>query len=141
MKFNYLFFFVIPLFLFSCKNEKNNEIKETFQMYETSELAILMEEFYVYNDSLKSQILNDTDLISLPLNFDKIHTAKMTQRFERDETFQHFAKVFQVNQKSIYSVPKDSLIGVYNTTIQTCIACHQTSCTGPIPRIKKLLIE
>jgi len=141
MKFNYLIFLVIPLFLFSCKNEKNIEVKEPFQMYETSELATLMEEFYVYNDSLKSQILNDVDLMSLPSDFNEIHTAQMTDRFERDESFQLFANLFEKHQKEIYKVSKDSLKQAFNKTIHTCIACHQTTCTGPIPRIQKLLIE
>ena len=141
MKFNYLILVVIPLFLLSCKNEKSIEVKEPFQMYETSELATLMEEFYVYNDSLKSQILNDVDLMSLPSDFDKIHTAQMTDRFERDESFQLFADLFEKHQKEIYKVSKDSLKGAFNKTIQTCVSCHKTTCTGPIPRIQKLLIK
>lgn len=141
MKFNYLGILIVVLVCFSCKSEKKEKMKEPFLMYETSELATLMEEFYVYNDSLKSQIVNDIELSFLPVNFDEIHTAKMTDRFERDENFQQFVKVFQRQQKSIYYTPKDSLKIVYNTKIQTCIACHQTTCTGPIPRIQKLLIE
>jgi cytochrome c553 len=141
MKFNYLIFLVISLSLLSCQNEKDIEVKEPFQMYETSELATLMEEFYVYNDSLKSQILNDLDLTSLPSDFNKIHTAQMTDRFERDESFQLFANLFEKHQKEIYKVSKDSLKQAFNNTIHTCIACHQTTCTGPIPRIQKLLIK
>ena len=29
----------------------------------------------------------------------------------------------------------------YNTAINNCLACHKTECTGPIPKIKKLLIQ
>ena len=29
----------------------------------------------------------------------------------------------------------------YNDAINLCVSCHQTECTGPIPRIKKLLIH
>jgi len=142
MKFKYLTFFLIILLLNSCKSEKE-EVKTAapFEMYETSELALLMEEFYVYNQDLKNQIMNDDVLAKLPSNFDEIHSAKMTKRFERDENFMLFAKMYQENQKSIYNSSKDSLKTNYNLAIQSCIACHKTACTGPIPRIKKLLIN
>lgn len=126
----------------SCKNEKKEVVeKQPFDMYEYSELAVLMEEFYVYNDSLKTQIINDKTLTSLPVNFNELHTAKMTDRFERDESFQVFANLFEKHQKSVYEVSNDSLKLAFNSTIHTCIACHKTTCTGPIPRIEKLLIE
>ena len=127
--------------MISCNNEKKEEVKEPFLMYETSELAALMEEFYVYNDSLKSQIINDEVLTSLPANFNELHTANMTDRFERDESFKVFATLFEKHQKAVYEVSKDSLKQAYNATIHTCVACHKTTCTGPIPRIEKLLIK
>ncbi|MFK5879607.1 MAG: hypothetical protein QM478_08945 [Flavobacteriaceae bacterium] len=141
MKITYLAIFLMFFLMISCENKKKEEVKEPFLMYETSELAALMEEFYVYNDSLKSQIVNDKALTSLPVNFNELHTAKMTDRFERDESFQVFASLFEKHQKSVYEVSKDSLEQAFNATIHTCIACHRTTCTGPIPRIEKLLIE
>jgi len=142
MKINYLKFLLLFFLVISCKNEKKEVVKkQAFDMYEYSELALLMEEFYVYNDSLKSQIVNDKALSLLPVNFNKLHTAKMTDRFERDESFQLFAILFEKQQKAIYKVSKDSLKEAFNATIHTCIACHKTTCTGPIPRIQKLLIK
>ena len=29
----------------------------------------------------------------------------------------------------------------YNAAINNCLGCHKTECTGPIPKIKKLLIQ
>ncbi|MDC9722698.1 MAG: hypothetical protein PSN34_07980 [Urechidicola sp.] len=142
MKFKYLTIFFLFFLVVSCKNENQAVVeKQPFDMYVSSELALLMEEFYVYNDSLKSQIINEEVLTSLPANFNELHTAKMTDRFERDESFQVFASLFEKHQKAIYEVSKDSLKQAYNATIHTCIACHKTTCTGPIPRIEKLLIE
>ena len=142
MKYSYLTIFLLFFLIISCKNEKKEVVeKQAFEMYEYSELALLMEEFYVYNDSLKNQIINDQVLSSLPVNFNEIHTANMTDRFERDESFQMFAKLFEKHQKAVYTVSKDSLKKTFNSAIQTCIACHKTNCTGPIPRIQKLLID
>ena len=142
MKFSYLTIFLLFFLIISCENEKKEVVeKPAFDLYQYSELALLMEEFYVYNDSLKNQIINDQVLSSLPVNFNEIHTATMTDRFERDESFQMFAKLFEKHQKAVYKVSKDSLKQTFNTAIHTCIACHKTTCTGPIPRIQKLLID
>ncbi|PCI09684.1 MAG: hypothetical protein COB73_05025 [Flavobacteriaceae bacterium] len=142
MKISYLTVFLLLFLMISCKSEKKEVVEnQPFDMYKYSELALLMEEFYVYNDSLKSQIVNDKALSLLPVNFNELHTAKMTDRFERDESFQLFAKLFEKHQKAVYEVSKDSLKQAFNKTIHSCVACHQTTCTGPIPRIQKLLIE
>lgn len=139
MKKNILFFGLI-LIVLSCVNKKKQE-KEPFIMYETSELSKMMEEMYVFNDSIKQQIINKESLSSLPFDLEQLHKAEMTNRFERDDNFNKFAEVFKNYQLQLYSTSKDSLKTVYNNTINTCIACHQNSCTGPIPRIKKLLIQ
>ena len=142
MKNSYLTIFLLFFLVISCENEKKEVVeKQSFEMYEYSELALLMEEFYVYNDSLKNQIINDEALSLLPVNFNEIHTANMTARFDRDENFQMFANLFEKHQKAVYEVSKDSLKQAFNTVIHSCIACHKTTCTGPIPRIQKLLIE
>lgn len=136
----YLVILIGVLFLIACKQEKKAE-KEPFEMYQTSELAQLMEELYVYNDSIKQQILRGEQLSELPFDLQELHTAQMTDRFERDDSFNQFAMVYQQYQNQLQTTTNDSLKVMYNNTIQTCVACHQTSCTGPIPRIKKLLIE
>lgn len=137
---NSVFFLGILFVLVSCGKEKKMD-KPAFELYKTSELAALMEEMYVFNDSLKQQILKGEVLAKMPYDLQQIHSLEMTDRFERDENFKKFAAVFERYQSELYSVPTDSLKLVYNNSIQTCVACHQTSCTGPIPRIKKLLID
>lgn len=129
------------LIIVSCAKEKKNQDKEPLMMRETSELAIMMEQMYVFNDSVKGQILGGEEISKLPFELQELHTLEMTDRFERDDNFNKFSVVFEKYQKQLYTTTSDSLRTVYNNVIQTCIACHQTSCTGPIPRIKKLLID
>ena len=46
------------------------------------------------------------------------------------------------NVRAIYdSTSTIPLKNRYNNAINSCISCHTTECTGPIPRIKKLLIN
>lgn len=53
-----------------------------------------------------------------------------------------FVNVFIKAQKSV----ADTLSNVelkerFNHAINNCLACHKTECMGPIPKIKKLLIQ
>lgn len=138
---------IFILFLFiSCgskeKKEKSSIIKEDLQMYVPSELALLMEEMYHYNDSIK-QLIEQGIIPSqqFPEKFLRIHTAEMTNTFERDGPFKKYANTFTYSQNRIVTSNSENIGENFNTMINLCIGCHQTSCTGPIPRIKKLLIK
>jgi hypothetical protein len=138
---------IFILFLFvSCVSKEDKEksliIKEDLQMYIPSELALLMEEMYHYNDSIKGLI--EQGIIprqQFPEKFLKIHTAEMTNTFERGEPFKKYANTFTYSQNEILNSNSENIQENFNTMINLCIGCHQTSCTGPIPRIKKLLIK
>ena len=111
-------------------------------MYTPSELALLMEEMYEYNDSIKSLIKQGiVPSQQFPENFLKIHTAEMTHTFERDASFKKYADTFTYSQNEILNSNAENIQENFNTMINLCIGCHQTSCTGPIPRIRKLLIK
>ena len=137
--------FLLSILLISCnsiskKDEKPKE-KEALVMYDPSELTLLMEEIYTKNEQVKTQILNGETPTVFPDEFLKIHTAVMTEQFERDDTFKILADNFVKSQQSIYSSTPETIKKNFNTTINLCVACHQNTCTGPIPRIKKLLIK
>ena len=136
-----LFAVGLVLLMISCAEEKKAKQKDAFEMRQTSELAEMMEQMYVFNDSIKRQIIKGESLSEMPYDLQQLHTLEMTDRFERDDNFNQFAIVFEKYQQQLYTTSSDSLKMVYNNAIQSCIACHQTSCTGPIPRIKKLLID
>ncbi len=136
-------FFVAILFV-SCNSSKREEVpekKEDLVMYNPSELTILMEKIYTDNEKLKQEIIEGKITSSFSDDFLKIHSAVMTDKFERDETFKILADNFVISQQSIYTSTQETVKKNYNTTINLCVACHQNTCTGPIPRIQKLLIK
>lgn len=133
-----ILFLGFSFMLVSCKKAKE---KVPFEMYQTSELSLMMEKMYIFNDSIKQQILSNRELSKVPYDLDELHSAKMTDRFERDENFYRLAQIYSKFQTALYNTSKDSVKTVFNNSINTCVACHQNSCTGPIPRIKKLLIH
>ncbi|WP_353779472.1 hypothetical protein [Winogradskyella sp. 3972H.M.0a.05] len=136
--------FLAFLFNLSCKEKESEQnVKEDeLVMYQPSEMANLMNAFYVYNEALKEAINTGSELPEMPEYFDKIHTAKMTDKDGRTPIFQSFAPLYLDAQKAIKdTLDREILKQRYNATINLCISCHQTECVGPIPRIKKLIIN
>lgn len=135
------------VFFFGCKDNANqvetvSKEKIVYDMYEPSEMANLMNQMYAHNLKVKNDILEGEIPAEFPLDFLKIHSAEMSEFKERNEIFQSFSKLFIEAEKEIYNTESDvPLEDRFNRTVNLCISCHQTECTGPIPRIKKLLIK
>lgn len=116
-------------------------IPANFKMYKTSEMAELMRTMLVRNDELRGKIINGEDIGDFDEEYLKIHTAKLTDVSQKDATYPTFAKHFEQMQKEIFLVDKPNRKEQFNSAINACVACHRDRCTGPIPRIKKLLIN
>ncbi len=137
---------IIGLFTNSCREKVVSAEAEAdsqdLVMYQPSEMAKLMNEFYSYNEDLKKAILNDDSLLVMPEKFKDIHTATMTNPNGRTPVFNSFAPAYLEVQQQVFDTMSDiDLKSRFNNTINMCIACHKTECVGPIPRIKKLLID
>jgi len=133
---------LLSFVLLGCKNtqEEPKEKKELI-MAERSEMALLMNEMYAYNESIKQQIIDGSLSNTYPEKFDNIHSAVLTNPSARDLNFESFSKLFLEAQKELFEAPQEELITRYNNAINACISCHSVKCVGPIPRIKKLLIK
>ncbi|WP_417200263.1 hypothetical protein [Bizionia sp.] len=121
---------------------KSKKQEVVYDMYEPSEMANLMNQMYAHNLDVKNAIVLGEDIQEFPLDFLKIHTAELSDFKKRNETFESFSKLFIQAEKELYN-PESALSETerFNNVVNLCISCHQTECTGPIPRIKKLLIK
>lgn len=128
----------VSFMILSCKETPQ---EKTFIMKEQSEMAALMNLMYEENEKIKSKIINEETLDSFPEEFLNIHSAVLTDPSDRTNSFNTFSDAYIKNMEAIFIVTKDSLKTQFNQTINSCIACHKTTCTGPIPRIKKLIIQ
>lgn len=132
----------MTLVLLGCKeSQEEPKEKQALIMAERSEMAELMNEMYAFNESIKQQIMDGTLSTTYSEKFNNIHSAVLTDNSDRDLTFESFSKLFLESQKQIFDAPQEELITRYNNAINACISCHNVKCVGPIPRIKKLLIE
>ena len=138
-----VYIFGLLLLFSACKKDVEKEQKQDdgLIVYQPSEMAILMNEFYEYNASLKSAIVNNETLQAMPESFQSIHSAKMSDPDGRNAIFNGLAPVYITAQMRVLdSLSNQDVKSRYNNAINLCIACHKTECVGPIPRIKKLLI-
>ncbi|MHA7843984.1 MAG: hypothetical protein ACX93I_11735 [Winogradskyella sp.] len=135
------------LLCFNCKNETKPEATEKKEkpeliMHKPSEMANLMNGMYAYNLQIKQQIINGETPVSIPLDLIKLHSAEMSNGHARTAIWNSKVQNFIESQQSVV----DTLSNVelkerYNAAINNCLACHKTECTGPIPKIRKLLIK
>jgi len=129
-------------FIFGCKNQPEPKPeKEPLIMVKQSEMALLMNEMYAFNESIKKQINTGKLYNSFPEHFNKIYSAVLTDPSVRDAEFETNSKHFIQTQKAIFEDSTTDLKLRYNNAINACISCHNVTCVGPIPRIKKLLIK
>ena len=128
--------------VFSCnKNEKKEVVIIENKVVKQSEMAALMLKMYDKGLENKKLVMEGKTPENFPEEFLNIHTAKLTDPSDRTKNFKTFSDFYLNSFKEIYNTSKDSLVINHNNAINSCIACHETTCVGPIPRIKKLLIK
>jgi hypothetical protein len=141
------FYFIFSLFiLLSCNAKKDTKevIDTTNESYKQSEMTILMLQMYAVNLENKRVIVAGEDvgkLTDFSDDFQKIHTSKLTDENDRDASFNAFSDFYLDTYQQLFKVEKEALVQAHNQTINSCISCHKTTCLGPIPKIKKLLIQ
>jgi len=143
----YILCLISFIFVLSCNSKTNAEKevkheKKVYDMYEPSEMANLMNQFYVENEKIKKDILAGNIPQEFPSVFMKIHTAELSDFKKRSAKFEAFSKLYINAEKEIFNTASTFPVeDRFNNAVGVCISCHQTECTGPIPRIKKLLIK
>src|SRR5690606_1418930 len=109
---------------------QNTEPKEALEMYEPSEMAMLMEQMYAHNLQLKQLISDNEKLGEHPIELNKIYTAHFTDPTDNDDFFQEKAQIYVELQTEIYE--SENPAEAYNKMVDACIQCHQVKCSGPI---------
>ena len=140
---------LVLVLMFSCNSSESTDKKTTiidgserYEVYQGSEMANVMRGMHAFNLQLKKEIESGKVTTEFPEEFLKIHTAEFSESKSRNATFDYYSGKFVDAQKLVFT--EDSTVSLterYNNAINLCISCHQTECTGPIPKIKKLLIK
>lgn len=145
--FNVLSIGFIFLLTIACQKDKSSDsiqgkIKEptSFEMYQKSEMAILMNQMYAKAYYLKAALeQGDQDFGPVPENHIKLFSAVLTDPSDKDDFFNSQAQQYLELEKAFYT-GKGNKEQQFNQMINSCLACHSQKCGGPISRIQKLLI-
>jgi hypothetical protein len=109
-------------------------------MYNTSELAELMRNMYADNEEIKERIMKGEWPDSFPSYFAQLHTAKATDPSDINDTYKGLADEYLHRFDELKNTTKENRVTSYNALVNGCLSCHQVFCSGPVPKIKKLLI-
>ncbi len=144
---------LLASFFIACNSQTSSNIEESPEnateadsnyqpeMYQASELVVLMRKMYEENKVLKEKIKNGELPEAMPEDYNNILTATPTRPEEIKQSFFSMANLYLDNYKVMTNADKNNVLSAYNNLISTCVACHQSYCMGPIPKIEKLYIK
>jgi hypothetical protein len=129
---------IILIGLFFFNKDLDNRGAMTHYAAQDSELALLMREIHENAKLLKLLLQNGEDVKPYGSDVDFILEAEPTRPAVQGPEFESFARYYIKMNEEVYSDPN---VENYNSLVESCVACHQEFCPGPIKTIKKLHIK
>jgi hypothetical protein len=103
-------------------------------------MALMMRQLAANADSMKQQIIRGEQLDSTRYPFIKFYLVEPTDPNVLEPQFYENARLFQEAYIALFKHPKEQ-VKYHNLVINKCISCHENYCSGPLKRIRKLLIQ
>lgn len=107
----------------------------------SSELSVLMRSMHDKAAEMKQLIEQGRQLGAFPVEFNKLNTAVPTDSNTKKPSFDAFAENYLAALQSVYHSEEGTITAKYNELVNSCLACHSDHCPGPVPKIKKLVIN
>jgi hypothetical protein len=103
-------------------------------------MALMMRQMVVNMDKMKAKLIAVERVSEKDFPFLRFYLVEPTDPNVLEPKFYENARLFQEAYKQIFET-KGLQAKAYNAAISKCINCHQSYCSGPIKRIKKLVIN
>lgn len=131
------------------KPEKQSEEKITEEeeewvpdVYKTSELAELMRQMHTDHLDLKSKIEAGETALLKTNDYSFIHKATPTDPNDNTSLFHTYADAYLLADSMVFvSKTTQAYKESFNNMVNSCVACHQNFCMGPINKIELLRIK
>lgn len=130
---------ILAFSLLSCTSNKEKSSGEA-EMYEASELALLMRSMAAEQDSFKSALLRGDSILTFPSSYIHLLDAQASEGMHIGDEYKAFAHSF-IDEMDSLRVDTLNTIKRHNRIVEACIACHEMHCGGPIDRIENLFIH
>ena len=132
-------------FFVACGSEEKaaDEKDENWEpeMYQPSELVLIMRQMYDDNLALKESIKAGNVPGEVPAKYHEMLTATATNPDELGDLYYAMAKTYLANYETLTQADSSTAVEKYNVVVNTCIGCHENYCLGPIPKIEKLYLK
>ena len=127
---------LLALFLFTCDAKKMKV--EPSAVSQDSELALLMRSIHEDAKSMRQLIQQKEVSLEPSSEFDFILAATPTKENVQGPEFEAMARYYLQKNEIMLNDPDQY---TYNEMVESCVACHQSFCPGPIKTIQKLYIN
>jgi hypothetical protein len=104
-------------------------------------LAVLMREMIADMEEIKSTVVDKEDLKVYLERHRALLTAEATDPKVRDSSFFRMANAYLLHLEKMEQSDEAHLLENFKALQQSCIACHQQKCPGPLKKIEKLKIN
>ncbi len=103
-------------------------------------MALMMREMVKNSDRMKAKIEKGEVVDSASFPFLRFYLVEPTDPNVLEPEFFEKARLFQESYKAIFAHQTEQK-KYYNLMINRCVKCHESYCSGPLKRIRKLPIN
>ncbi|MES2691136.1 MAG: hypothetical protein V4658_12075 [Bacteroidota bacterium] len=160
-KYKVLFVLAAVMYCMACNNNKQPVEKEEIgavstpsnedsmascispQKYPNSDkpMALMMRQMADNAQAMKELIIKGEAVTAQKFPFIRFHLVEPTDPDVLQPQFYENARLFQEAHKALVNAKPGQQKEMYNLYINRCIGCHEHVCSGPLKRIRKLVIE
>lgn len=119
----------------SCENPEETIMDPN----QTKPMALMMRTMVKNAQVMRDKVKKGEKLDSLTYPFIKFYLVEPTDPNVLEPAFFENARLFQQAYLDLFRHPGEQ-VQYYNLMVGKCINCHENYCSGPIKRIRKLLI-
>lgn len=115
--------------------------RENTEPNSAKELALLMRKMESDLMTFRTEMKRGK-ILEMKFDYSAIYTAEPTKsNLRENKDFSAYANSYLMGVDNLKTAPKDSVPSKYNLLVSKCVDCHNSFCTGPISRIKKLYVN
>jgi len=104
-------------------------------------MALMMRQMADNAQKMKDKVEAGEKIDANEFPFIRFHLVEPTDPNILQPQFYENARLFQQAHKALMSAPANKQKEMYTAYINQCINCHQTYCSGPLKRIRKLVLN
>lgn len=104
-------------------------------------MALMMRQMADNAQKMKNKLEAGEKIDANEFPFIRFHLVEPTDPNVLQPQFYENARTFQEAHKALVNAPQAKQKEMYTAYINQCINCHQTYCSGPLKRIRKLVLN